>query len=94
MNLQLDQALAAVRAGDILVVPKLNRLARSVPDARAIRDDLAALQTCTSQAMGGFSAPATYPVIAKGAPRVHHTRSQDWVIRCQLNGPNALSLAG
>jgi DNA invertase Pin-like site-specific DNA recombinase len=38
----LDQALAAVRSGDTLVVPKLDRLARSVPDARAIGDDLAA----------------------------------------------------
>ena len=38
----LDQALAAVRAGDTLVVPKLDRLARSVPDARAIADLLAA----------------------------------------------------
>ena len=37
----LNQALAAVRAGDTLVVPKLDRLARSVPDARAIGDDLA-----------------------------------------------------
>jgi DNA invertase Pin-like site-specific DNA recombinase len=37
----LDQALAAVRTGDTLVVPKLDRLARSVPDARAIGDDLA-----------------------------------------------------
>ncbi|MFQ6397923.1 recombinase family protein [Nocardia sp. KC 131] len=37
----LDQAVAAVRAGDTLVVPKLDRLARSVPDARAIGDDLA-----------------------------------------------------
>ena len=37
----LDQALAAVRGGDTLVVPKLDRLARSVPDARAIGDDLA-----------------------------------------------------
>ncbi len=36
----LDQALAAVRSGDTLVVPKLDRLARSVPDARAIADDL------------------------------------------------------
>lgn len=36
----LDQALAAVRAGDTLVVPKLDRLARSVPDARAIADEL------------------------------------------------------
>ena len=36
----LDQALAAVREGDTLVVPKLHRLARSVPDARAIADQL------------------------------------------------------
>ena len=38
----LDQALAAVRGGDTLVVLELDRLARSVPDARAIGDDLAA----------------------------------------------------
>ncbi len=38
----LSQALAAVRAGDTLVVPKLDRLARSVPDARDIGDSLAA----------------------------------------------------
>jgi DNA invertase Pin-like site-specific DNA recombinase len=36
----LAQALAAVRAGDTLVVPKLDRLARSVPDARDIGDSL------------------------------------------------------
>ena len=36
----LDQALAAARAGDTFVVPKLDRLARSVPDARAIADEL------------------------------------------------------
>ena len=36
----LDQALAAVRSGDTLVVPKLDRLARSVPDARQIADAL------------------------------------------------------
>ena len=36
----LDQALAAVRTGDTLIVPKLDRLARSVPDARAIADAL------------------------------------------------------
>ena len=36
----LDQAIAAVRSGDTLVVPKLDRLARSVPDARAITDQL------------------------------------------------------
>ena len=38
----LDQALAAVRTGDTLVVPKLDRLARSVSDARLIADTLIA----------------------------------------------------
>jgi DNA invertase Pin-like site-specific DNA recombinase len=36
------QALAAVRAGDTFVVSKLDRLARSVPDARGIADALIA----------------------------------------------------
>ncbi len=36
----LDQALAAVRQGDALVVPKLDRSARSVPNARAIANQL------------------------------------------------------
>src|SRR5215211_9321506 len=46
----LDQALAAVLAGDTLVVPKLDRLARSVPDARQIGDSLVARATsgCSS----------------------------------------------
>src|SRR5271155_2049189 len=34
----LDQALDAARAGDTLVVPKLDRLARSVPEAGAIAE--------------------------------------------------------
>jgi DNA invertase Pin-like site-specific DNA recombinase len=38
----LNNALVALREGDTLVVPKLDRLARSVPDARAIGDSLAA----------------------------------------------------
>lgn len=38
----LDRALAAVRCGDTLVVSKLDRLARSVPDARDIADSLIA----------------------------------------------------
>ncbi|MBN9739377.1 MULTISPECIES: recombinase family protein [unclassified Pseudonocardia] len=38
----LREALAACRAGDTLVVTKLDRLARSVPDARAIADELTA----------------------------------------------------
>ncbi len=38
----LREALAACRAGDTLVVAKLDRLARSVPDARDIVDELTA----------------------------------------------------
>jgi DNA invertase Pin-like site-specific DNA recombinase len=36
----LREALAACRASDTLVVTKLDRLARSLPDARAIADEL------------------------------------------------------
>jgi len=36
----LREALAAGRTGDTLVVSKLDRLARSVPDARDIVDEL------------------------------------------------------
>ncbi len=39
---EFDQALAAVRGGDTFVAPKLDRLARSVPDARHIADALVA----------------------------------------------------
>ncbi len=39
---RLRQALAACRAGDELVVTKLDRFARSLPDARAIADELTA----------------------------------------------------
>ncbi|WP_218829823.1 recombinase family protein [Burkholderia sp. AU6039] len=39
---RLNKALAAVRRGDTLVVPKLDRVARSVPDARDIADSLVA----------------------------------------------------
>ena len=35
----LREALAACRDGDTLVVTKLDRLARSLPDARAIADE-------------------------------------------------------
>lgn len=38
----LAKALAAVRSGDQLVITKLDRLARSVPDARDIADELLA----------------------------------------------------
>ena len=38
----LREALAARRTGDVLVVTKLNRLARSLPDARNIVAELTA----------------------------------------------------
>ncbi|MGH3448399.1 MAG: recombinase family protein [Nocardioidaceae bacterium] len=44
----LREALAACRAGDTLVVTKLDRLARSLPDARAIADELTARQVSLS----------------------------------------------
>jgi len=56
----LDQALAAVRHGDTLVVPKLDRLARSVPDARAIGDELAAQGVALS--LGGQVHDPTDPM--------------------------------
>lgn len=56
----LDQALAAVRSGDTLVVPKLDRLARSVPDARAIGDELAAQGVALS--LGGQVHDPTDPM--------------------------------
>ena len=40
----LREALAACRDGDTLVVTKLDRLARSLPDARGIADELTARQ--------------------------------------------------
>ena len=47
----LREALAACRAGDTLVVTKLGRLARSLPDARAIADELTARRISLS--LGG-----------------------------------------
>jgi DNA invertase Pin-like site-specific DNA recombinase len=47
----LREALAACRASDILVVTKLDRLAKSLPDARAIADELTARQISLS--LGG-----------------------------------------
>jgi DNA invertase Pin-like site-specific DNA recombinase len=56
----LDQALAAVRSGDTLVVPKLDRLARSVPDARDIGDSLVARGVKLS--LGGTSYDPSDPM--------------------------------
>ncbi len=47
----LREAPAACRAGDTLVVTKLDRLARSLPDARAIADELTTRQISLS--LGG-----------------------------------------
>jgi DNA invertase Pin-like site-specific DNA recombinase len=56
----LRQALAACRAGDTLVVTKLDRLARSLPDARAIADELTAGQVKLN--LGGSVHDPTDPV--------------------------------
>ncbi|MEU2509701.1 recombinase family protein [Streptomyces sp. NPDC007863] len=53
----LDQAPAAVRPGDTLVVPRLDRLARSVPDVRDIGDTLVARGVRLSL-VGGVYDPA------------------------------------
>jgi DNA invertase Pin-like site-specific DNA recombinase len=45
---RLREALAACRAGDTLVVTNLDRLARSLPDARAIADELTVRQVSLS----------------------------------------------
>jgi len=47
----LREALTACRAGDTLMVTKLDRLARSLPDARAIADELTTRQV--SLPLGG-----------------------------------------
>ena len=47
----LREALAACREGETLVVTKLDRLARSLPDARAIADELTARRVRLSLAV-------------------------------------------
>jgi len=55
----LREALAACRPGDTLVVTKLDRLARSVPDARDIVDELTARGVCLD--LGGSVHDPTDP---------------------------------
>jgi DNA invertase Pin-like site-specific DNA recombinase len=55
----LHQALTACRAGDTLVVTKLERLARSIPDARDITEELSARQIKLS--LGGVAYDPTDP---------------------------------
>lgn len=56
----LREALAACRDGDTLVVTKLDRLARSLPDARAIADELTNRRVRLS--LGGAVYDPTDPV--------------------------------
>ncbi len=56
----LREALAACRAGDTLVVTKLDRLARSLPDAREILEDLTGREVKLS--IGGSVHDPTDPV--------------------------------
>jgi len=56
----LKEALAACRAGDTLVVTKLDRLARSLPDARDIVDELTTRQV--KLALGASVHDPTDPV--------------------------------
>ncbi|WP_214467826.1 recombinase family protein [Microbacterium flavescens] len=56
----LREALAAVRSGDTLVVTKLDRLARSLRDARDIADELTAKGVALS--MGGSTYDPTDPI--------------------------------
>src|SRR3954468_7670280 len=56
----LREALAACRDGDTLVVTKLDRLARSLPDARAIPDELTVRHVKLS--LGGSVYDPTDPV--------------------------------
>jgi DNA invertase Pin-like site-specific DNA recombinase len=56
----LREALAACRSGDTLVVTKLDRLARSLPDARDILEDLTSREVKLS--IGGSVHDPTDPV--------------------------------
>jgi DNA invertase Pin-like site-specific DNA recombinase len=56
----LREALAAVHGGDTLAVTKLDRLARSVPDARVIADELTAQKVTLN--IGGTVYDPTDPI--------------------------------
>src|ERR1700737_82405 len=63
----LQEAMAAVREGDTLAVTKLDRLARSVPDARAIADELTARKVKLN--IGGSVYDPTDPIGSLAAHR-------------------------
>ncbi len=68
----LRQALTACRSGDTLVVTKLDSLAPSLPDARAIADELTAGQVRLS--LGGSVHDPTDPVGRLAVQRPGHGR--------------------
>ena len=78
-------ALAAVREGDTLVVPKLDRLARFAPDARA-REKLHGKQTnlsvaqqrelCRMQTIGDYSISDLAELFPVSRPTVYRTLQQ------------------
>jgi DNA invertase Pin-like site-specific DNA recombinase len=70
----LTRALAACRAGDTLVVTKLDRLARSLPDARDILDELT--KRYVKLSLGGSIHDPTAAI-----QRSHHGRG----VRIRLN---------
>jgi DNA invertase Pin-like site-specific DNA recombinase len=89
----LREALVACREGDTLVVTKLDRLARSLPDARAIADDLTARQVRLN--LGGPVYDPTDPVgrllrnvvarVPKGQGEM--VAAAIWTIFAQPTGP-------
>ena len=70
----LREALAAVRAGDTLVVTKLDRLARSVKDARDIADELTTKGVALSLGCLGGRGGIRLRLRRAQAPRARTTR--------------------
>ena len=70
------EALAARREGDTLVVTKLDRLARSLPDARAIADELTARRVRLN--LGGSVYDPTVPRRTRRRRMPAGSRSDDF----------------
>ena len=58
----LREALAACREGDTLVVTELDRLARSLPDARAIAEELTRRHVRRQQGIASGGVPRGDPL--------------------------------
>jgi DNA invertase Pin-like site-specific DNA recombinase len=80
----MREAMAACRAGDVLVVNKLDRLARSLPDARDIVAELTAREVKLT--LGGSVHDPTDPVGATAVLRRGHGRR----VLCYLDTPGRL----